>query len=155
MMRRLFAIAAVFSCLIALAAAAFWIRSYFVFDQVSCTERFRCAWASFDRDFRFSRWPPRMPDSAARAALTSFGKILFEQRRYRSEPLAAAPGAAGWALDDNVIPSFSYFHTLTADMTRGGHWTVRQITLRHWALVVLFALLPAAWLIAWAREGER
>lgn len=155
-MRRLFAIAAALSCLIALAAAASWIRSYQVLDRVSCSERLRCAWESYDRDFQFQRWPPGMRRNASRAALSAFGKIFLEQRSYRSEPLAgAATAASGWASDGDVIPSFSYFHAITADGTRAGHWSVRQITLRHWVLVALFALLPAAWLIGWARRADR
>lgn len=86
------------------------------------------------------------------AVLTSFGKILLERRTYDGEPLRVAAHGSGWSSDDNAIPSFSYFHAVTGDMTRSGQWTIRQVTLRHWALVLLFAVLPAAWLLAKPRR---
>jgi hypothetical protein len=88
--------------------------------------------------------------------LTSFGKILLKQAVYSEDPLPATGAQGqGWYSDDNAIPSFSYFHAVTGDMTRKGHWTVRQVTIRHWALVLLFALLPAAWLFARRRRAAQ
>lgn len=73
---------------------------------------------------------------------------------YSEEPL---PGTGahgyGWSSDDNAIPSFSYLYAVTGVMSGRGHWTVRQATVRHWALALLFALLPAAWLFVW-RKGK-
>jgi len=83
------------------------------------------------------------------------GKILLQQAVYDDEPLPAmAARGYGWSSDENVIPSFSYFHAVTGDMSRKGHWTVRQITVPHWALVPLFAILPAAWLFARRRTAR-
>ena len=117
------------SLLLAVAVAASWVRSYWVFDRVSCAS-YRCTWESFDARVQFSRWPPGMP-------------------------LAASGQRWGWASDENVIPSFSYLQAVTADTTHSGHWAIRQLSLRHGALLLLLALLPAAWLIVWSRRSAR
>jgi hypothetical protein len=159
MKRRLFTVAAILSCVLALGAVTSWVRSYSVYDQLSCgsgPDLFRCTWKSYGVPFEFSRWPPGIPESASRAALICFGKIFFRQGMYRNEPLpATGPHGYGWSSDDNVIPSFSYFYAVTGDMTRKGHWTVLQVTLQHWSLVLLFALLPAARLFAWRRRKQQ
>jgi hypothetical protein len=153
-MRRLFTLATILSLLLAAAATAAWVRSYWVYDRVSCAS-YRCTWESFDARLQFSRWPPAMPGGASSAVLASSGKIFVERRIYHSEPLAASGQRWGWASDENVIPSFSYLQAVTADMTRSGHWAVRQVSVRHGALLLLLALLPAAWLIAWSRRSAR
>jgi hypothetical protein len=150
--RRLFTVAAALSCLLAVAVTASWLRSYWVYDQVACGsagDRYPCAWKSYDASFQFSRWPPGIPKGASGAVLTSFGKVLFQQALYSEEPVreTASRGYA-WSSDGNVIPSFSYLQVVAGDMNRSGHWTVRQITARHWALVLLFAVVPVAWLFA-------
>jgi hypothetical protein len=156
---RLFTVAAVLSGLLAAGAAASWARSYLVYDQVSCgsvTDRYPCGWKSYDASFAFPRWPPGIPEGAWGAALTCYGKVLLEQAVYREDPLPGTTARGyGWASDENVIPSFSYFYAVTGDMTRGGHWTVRQVTARHWALVLLFAVLPVAWVCASYRLTAR
>ena len=150
MKRRLFTFAAALSCLLAAAVTASWLRSYWVYDQVSCgsiPDRYRCTWRSYDASFDFPRWPPGIPKEASSAVLTCFGKVLFQQGVYSEQPL---PGMAshgyGRSSDDNAIPSFSYFYAVTGDMSGRGHWTVRQVTVRHWGLVLLFSVLPVAWL---------
>jgi len=158
MKRRLFTIAAALSCLLAIAVAVSWVRSYWVYDQVSCGsagDRYQCAWKSYDASFQFPGWPPGIPKGASGAVLTSFGKILLEQAIHGEEPLRGTAHGYGWSSDDNVIPSFSYFHAVTGDMNGRGHWTVRQATARHWALVLLFAALPAAWVFASRRRAVR
>jgi hypothetical protein len=154
---RLFTVAAMLSCLLAVGAATSWVRSYWVYDQLSCDSTLdRCTWKSYDASFQFPRWPPGVPEGASRAALICFGQIFLEQAAYSEEPLPMkAPAGYGWSSDENAIPSFSYFHAVTGDMSRKGHWTVRQVTVRHWALVLLFALLPAAWLLVWRRRTRR
>ena len=158
MKRRLLAIAAALSCLLAVGAAASWVRSYWAYDQVSCgsvSDRFRCGWESYEASFQFPRWPPGIPKGASGTAVTSLGKVLLQQAAYSEEPL---PGAAsrgyGWSSDENVIPSFGYLHAVTGDMNGRGHWTVSQVSVRHWALALLFALLPAAWLLTWRRRKK-
>lgn len=142
------------SLLLAVAVAASWVRSYWVFDRVSCAS-YRCTWESFDARVQFSRWPPGMPGGASSALLASSGKVFIERRIYYSEPLAASGHGWGWASDENVIPSFSYLQAVTADMTHSGHWAIRQLSVRHGALLLLLALLPAAWLIGWSRRSAR
>ncbi len=159
MKRRLFTVVAALSCLLAAGVAASWARSYWVYDQVSCSpvpDRYQCAWRSYGASFQFSSWPPGIPKGASGAVLTCFGKILLEQAVYSEEPVrGTASHGYGWSSDDNVIPSFSYFYAVTGDMNRSGHWTVRQVTARHWALVLLFAVLPSAWLFASRRRAVR
>jgi hypothetical protein len=157
MKRRLFTVAAMLACLLAVGVATSWVLSYSVYYQLSCgsgLDRYRCTWKSYGASFQFPRWPPGIPEGASRAVLICFGKILLEQASYSEEPLPAmASRGYGWSSDENVIPNFSYFHAVTADMSRRGHWTVRQVTLPHWAVLLLFALLPAAWLFAWRRRA--
>ena len=149
--------AAALSCLLALGTAASWVRSYWVYDLVSCgaaSGPYQCAWNSYGTGFRFSRWPPAIPQGASSAVLTSFGKVLFEQAVHSDEPLSGEPlQAYGWSSDDNVIPSLSYSYAVARDMAGKGRWTVRQATVRHWALVLIFALLPAAWALASLRRA--
>jgi hypothetical protein len=154
---RLFTVAAALSCLLAIGVAASWVRSYWVYDQVSCgSNSYQCAWMSYGASFQFPRWPPGIPEGASSAVLTCFGKVLLQQAVYSEEP---PPGTGsrgyGWSSDPNVIPSFSYFYAVTGDMTGKGHWTVRQVTARHWALLMLFAVLPVAWLFASHRRTVR
>lgn len=153
MIRRLFTLAAALSVLLAFGVTASWVRSYWVFDRVSCAS-YRCTWESFDARLQFSRWPPGMPRGASSAVLASSGKIFVERRTYYSEPLAHSKGWS-WASDDSVIPSFSYLEAVTGDVARNGHWAVRQASVRHGALLLLLAVLPAAWLIAWSRRSAR
>lgn len=158
MKRRLFTVAAVVSCLLALGVSASCVRSYWVYDHVSCgpvAGRSRCAWTAYSPTFQFPRWPPGIPKGASAAVLTSFGKILLERRVYSEEPLREPARGHGWSSDDNAIPSFSYGYAVTGDMNGRGHWTVRHVTVRHWALMVLFAALPAAWLLASSRRAVR
>ena len=159
MKRHIFTVAAALSCLLALAAAASWVRSYWVYDVVSCgaaSSAYQCTRKAYDSSARFSRWPPGIPLGASSAVLTSFGKLLFQQAVHSDDPLLGAElDSHGWSSDDNAIPSFSYFYAVTRDMTGRGRWTVRQATLRHWALVLLFALLPCAWLLAAVRRGRQ
>jgi hypothetical protein len=156
MKRRLFTVAAALSCLLAVGVAASWVRSYWVYDQVSCgsmQDGHQCAWESYGASSQFVRWPPGIPKGASGMVLTCFGKVLLEQAIYNEEPLRrTASRGYGWSSDDNVIPSFSYFYAVTGDMTREGYWTIRQGTVRHWALELLFAVLPVAWLFA---SGQR
>jgi hypothetical protein len=129
-----------------------------VYDQLSCgspSDRYRCTWKSYGAAFQFPRWPPAIPDGAWGALLTSFGKILLREAVYSEEPLPAAGARGyGWSSDSNIIPSFSYFYAVTGDMTRDGHWTVRQATVRHWALMLVFAIVPAAWMVARSRRRK-
>jgi hypothetical protein len=155
MKRRLFTVAAALSCLLALGVTASWVRSYWVYDQVSCgsTERYGCAWSSYGALFPFPRWPPGIPKGASSAVLTCFGKVLLQQAVYIEEPLrGTASDSYGWSSDDNVIPSFGYFYAVTGDMNGRGQWRVSQVTARHWALVLLFAALPVTWVFAWRRR---
>ena len=157
MKRRLFPIAAVVSCLLGAGVMTSWVRSYWVYDQVSCgsaLDPHQSAWKSHRASFEFSRWPPGIPDGASGSVMTSFGKVLLQHAVYRDEPLHGTHGY-GWSSDDNVIPSFSYSYAVTRDMRRSGYWTVRQLTARHWALVLLFAVLPAAWLFVSRRRALR
>jgi len=154
MKRRLFSVAAMLSCLLAVAVASSWVRSYWVYDQLSCDAALdRCTRKSYDASFQFPRWPPAIPEGASRAALICFGKIFLQQAVYSEEPLReGTPAGYGWSSDDNAIPSFSYLYAVTGDMSREGHWTVRQVTVQHWALVLLFMLLPAASLLVRRRR---
>ena len=70
----------------------------------------------------------------------------------RTEPLTAARDHA-WASDDNIIPTFSYAYAVTRDMSGTGWWTIREVTMPHWALVALLAMTPGAWLLSWRRQG--
>jgi hypothetical protein len=128
-----------------------------MYDQVSCgsgPDHFRCAWTSYDASFQFPRWPPGIPKGASSAVLLCFGKILLQQALHDEQPRRRTPAAGyGWASDTNVIPSFSYVYAVTDDMNGRGNWTVRQATFRHWALVVLFTVLPAAWLFVSSRRA--
>jgi hypothetical protein len=156
MKRRLFTVAAALSCLLAVGVAASWVRSYWVYDQVSCgsvLDRFQCAWRSYGASFQFPGWPPGIPKGASGAVLTSFGKILLKQAIHSEEPLRGTAHGYAWSSDENVIPSFSYFYAITGSMNDRGHWTVRQVTVRHWALMLLFAVLPVAWMFASRRRA--
>ena len=155
---RLFSIAAVLSCALGVGVAASWIRSHSVYDQIWCGSplgRHQCVWESYSASFQFQRWPPGIPAGASVGVFTSLGKVLLQHAAYGR----AAPGGSsrgyGWASDENVVPSFSYFYAVTGDMGRSGQWTVRQVTVRHWALVLLFAVLPLAWLLAPRRRNLR
>jgi hypothetical protein len=155
----LFTVAAILSSLVAVGVATSWVRSYTVYDHLSCGsagDRYRCSWNSYGTSFPFTRWPPGIPAGASKAVLICYGKILLEQAVHNDEALPAiAPRGYRWSSDENVIPSFSYFYAVTGAMNDRGHWKVLQVTVRHWALVLLFALLPAAWLFAWRRRGVR
>src|SRR5713226_1469285 len=81
MKRRLFTVVAALSCLLAAGVAASWARSYWVYDQVSCSpvpDRYQCAWRSYGASFQFSSWPPGIPKGASGAVLTCFGKFLLD-----------------------------------------------------------------------------
>ena len=155
----LFTVAAVLSSLLAVGVAASWVRSYTIYDHLSCgstLDRYRCAWSSYDASFPFTRWPLGIPAGASEAVLICYGKIFFKRATHNDDALPAmAARGYGWSSDENVIPSFSYFYAVTGDMNGKGHWKVLQVTVRHWALALLFALLPAAWLFAWRRRGVR
>ena len=159
MKRRLFTIAVGLSCLLGIGTAASWARSYWVYDQVSCgyaPYSDQCAWKSYSASFQFAGWPPGIPKGASSAVLTSFGKILLQHAVYSEEPLrGVSPHGYGWSSDDNVIPRFSYFYAVTGDMNRSGHWIVRQVTATHWALLLLCAVLPVAWLFTSRRRFVR
>ena len=159
MKRRLFALAAALSLLLGVGVAVSWVRSYWVYDQVSygsALDRHQYAWVSYSASFEFARWPPGIPKGASGAVLTSSGTVLLEDAVYSEEPLGRTSSHGyGWSSDDGVIPGFSYFHAITGDMNRSGHWTVRQVTARHWALVLLFSVLPIAWLIASRQRAVR
>jgi hypothetical protein len=120
---RPFTVAAALSCLLAAAVAACWLRSYWVYDQVSCgstPDGYQCAWKSYNASFQFPSWPPGIPKGASSVLLTSFGKVLLRRAVYSEEPLrGTAPRGYGWSSDDNAIPSFSYFYAVTGDMSRG------------------------------------
>lgn len=151
MKRRLFTIVAFLSCLLAIGVVASWVRSYRVYDQILCgseVERYPCAWRAYDVSFKFSAWPPGIPKGASSSILTSVGKILFQHAVYSREPLSGiSPHGYHWSSDGNVIPSFSFIYAVTGDQSRSGHWTVWQLTVRHWALVLLLTILPVAWLL--------
>jgi len=119
-------------------------------------DRYHCALKSYAASFPFPAWPPGIPENSSGAVLTSAGKVLLQQAIYMEEPLHET-GAQGysWASDDNVVPSFSYLHAVTGDMTRSGHWIVRQATVRHWAVASLFVILPAVWLVVLRRRIVR
>jgi len=152
-------VAAILSSLLAVVVATSWVRSYTVYDHLSCgsaLDRYRCTWNTYGTSFPFTRWPLGIPAGASQAVLICYGKILLEQAVHNEEALPAkALRGYGWSSDENVIPSFSYFYAVTGDMNGKGHWKVLQVTVRHWALALLFALLPAAWLFAWRRRGVR
>jgi hypothetical protein len=156
MKRRAFTIAAILSSLMAVAVAIAWARSYWIHDQVSCGSvpgPFSCALDAHEASFAPSSWPPPVPVIATLDVLTSAGKILLRQRVHH-EGMLPPPGARGhgWSSDDNVIPNFSYLEATTGDMQGAGHWVVRQASVPHWALVLLFAAPPAVWLIARRRR---
>jgi hypothetical protein len=154
---RLFAAAAVLSLLLAIAAAASWVRSYWTYDQVSCgaADLGGCEWKSYDASFPFPRWPPGMPAGASSAVLICFGKILLQQSTYSAQSTGAPWRGYAWSSDANILPTFSYLHAVTGDMSGKGQWTVRQATAPHWALVLSFAALPVAWLVAWRHRNVR
>jgi len=112
-----------------------------VYDQVSCgsagdslSMRLEVLW----RLVPVFALAARHPKEPRGAVLTSFGKILLEQAIHARNLRAGRRSGYGWSSDDNVIPSFSYFHAVTDDMNGRGHWTVRQLPARHWALVAAF-----------------
>jgi hypothetical protein len=145
------------SCLLAAVVTADWARSYRVYDQLSCgstSERYRCAWKSYAASFHFPAWPPGIPKEASSAVLTSSGNVLLQQAVYIEQPLGET-GAHGyaWSSDDSAAPGFSYFYAVTGDMSRSGHWMVRQASFRHWAVLLPFVILPLVWLVAWRRRG--
>src|SRR5262249_58134792 len=77
----------------------------------------------------------------------SYGKVLLRRAVYSEGVPGGSPQGHGWSSDKHIIPSFSYFQAVTGDMTRNGQWAVHQATAPHWALVLLFATLPVAWLV--------
>jgi len=117
-------------------------------------DRYHCALKSYAASFPFPAWPPGIPNGSSGAVLTSGGKVLLQQAVYVEAPLHQAQGYA-WSSDDNVLPSFSYVHAVTGDMSRSGHWIVRQATVRHWAVLSLFVILPAVWLVVSRRRVIR
>ena len=158
MKRRSLAAISLVSALFLCAVVASWIRSYWVYDQVAfgAFAHGRWAWSAYSASYPFARWPPAVPQGASHTLLTCFGKIYFHGTVYHgdSQRGVAAPGRT-WASDDNILPSFSYLYAVTSDMSGKGWWTIRQVTTRHWALAVLFALLPLAWLRASQRRTWR
>ena len=159
MKRHLFAIVAILSSLLAVGTSTSWVRSYKTYDHVSCgsaLDRYRCTWKSYGASFSFMRWPLGIPAGASQAVLICNGKILLEQAVHSEEVLpATALRGYAWSSDENVIPSFSYLYAVTGAMNDRGHWKVLQVTVRHWALVLLFALLPTVWLFGWWRRAMR
>jgi hypothetical protein len=110
----------------------------------------------YGASFSFTHWPLGIPAGASQAVLVCNGKILLEQAVHSEEVLpATAPRGYAWSSDENVIPSFSYLYAVTGAMNDRNHWKVLQVTVRHWALVLLFALLPAVWLFGWWRRAMR
>ena len=156
MRRRTFAVVCIVSSAFLLLAATSWIRSYRVYDELAfgTFEHGRWARTAYSASHPFTRWPPAAPKGASFTLLTCVGKLYFHETVHHSdrERRAAARDQA-WASDDNIIPSFSYFYTVTGDMNGDGWWTIRQVTMRHWALVALFALAPTAWL--WSSRRKR
>lgn len=157
MKRRTFAAVSCVSSVLLLVTAASWLRSYCVYDQVAfgTFADGRWAWTAYRHSYPFTRWPPAAPKGASLTLLTCFGKIYMHETAFHSdaERVATARGHA-WASDDNIIPSFSYLHAVTGDVSGKGWWTIRQVTMRHWALVALFTLAPMVWLWASRRKGE-
>ena len=147
MKRRLFAVTAVLSLTLAVVVVASWLRSYWVYDQVACGAA--CAWKSFDASLELPRWPLGVPEGATIAVMARTGKVSLRQATY-TDAMGGPSHGYGWSSDDNVVPSFSYFYAVTGDMSRSGQWTIRQASATHWALALLFAVLPAAWL--WRRR---
>jgi hypothetical protein len=158
MKRRLFATVSSVSSALLLLATASWTRSYWVYDEFAfgTFDHGQWAWTAYSASYPFTRWPPAAPKGASLTLLTCFGKLSFHENLHHSD--AEGRGAARgqtWASDDNIIPSFSYLYAVTGDMSGNGWWTIRQVTMRHWALVALFALAPTAWLRSSRRKGQR
>jgi len=146
------------SSVLLLLAAASWMRSYFAYDQIAfgTFAGGRWAWTAYSPSYSYTRWPPEVPKGASLTLLTCFGKIYLHETTYHREgERLAAPHDHGWASDGNIIPSFSYFYAVTRDMSGNGWWTIRQATMRHWALVALFAWAPIVWLRASRRKGGK
>ena len=158
MKRRTFAAVSLVSSALLLVAAASWIRSYWVYDQVAFGDFAdgRWAWTAYSAPYAFTAWPPAAPKGASLTLLTCFGKVYWRETVHHgdAERLGAARGYA-WASDDNIIPSFSFLHAVTGDMGGKGWWAIREVTMRHWALVALFAMAPMAWLRASTRKGQK
>ncbi len=156
MKRRVFAAVSSISLVLLLATTASWIRSYWLYDQVAygTLAHGRWTWSTYGVPYSFTRWPPERPKGASHTLLTCFGKIYFRQDVHHTE--APEPGSSArdysWASDENIIPSFSALVVHTADMSGSGWWTLRQVTVRHWAIVVILSCAPVAWLRASRRE---
>ena len=136
--------------------ATSWIRSYWVYDQVSCRtdQGVRgCHWQTYSASYPFTSWPPSLPEGTSIGVLICFGKIYFRENVHGDQLPAPRPRGFAWASDSNAIPSFSYFYAVTGDMSGKGYWTVRQITLPHGALVVLFGVIPLATLLQLRRRS--
>ena len=153
---RTFAALSSVSCLFLLVASASWVRSYWVYDQVAFGSfpDGRWTWTAYAASYPFAGWPPATPKGASFTFLSCFGKLYFHETLFH-EDAGRGPAARGhvWASDDNIIPSFSYFYAVTGDMSGKGWWTIRQVTVRHWALVALFALAPTLWLWSSRRKA--
>ena len=156
MKRRAFAASSSLSCVLLLLTTASWIRSYWVYDQVAFGSfaRSRWNWTAYSHSHLFPRWPPAEPNGASLTFLVCFGKLYVHETLYHAdtEPLAGSRDHV-WASDDNIIPTLSYGYAVTRDMSGKGWWTIREVTMPHWALVALFALTPAAWLLSLRGRG--
>lgn len=142
--------------LIALAVVATsWIRSYWVYDQLSCgsDQGLRgCRWQAYSAAYNFPGWPPELPEGTSVGVLICFGKIFLRGNRHTDLLPADHSRPFAWASDSNAIPSFSYLYAVTGAMDGRGYWTVRQLSLPHWPLVLLFGALPVVALRQWRRR---
>jgi hypothetical protein len=122
-----------------------WIRSYWIYDQVSWGAG-GLTWAAYPKAQEFSRWPPAAPESTGWSLLVTRGELYFDSHSHSDAQLTSVYGR-GWRSDDNVIPSFSYFYGKTGDKKRDGTWTVMQASGRLWALAVIVGAVPLAWTV--------
>ncbi len=134
------------------AVLALWLRSYWIYDQVSWGTN-GWTWIPYPKAYQFSRWPPAAPDGTVWKVLTVDGKLYFNSDSYREAPFRSARGS-GWQSDNNIIPSFSYLYATTGDMTREGTWTVIQASVRLWAIATILGVLPVAWGVRRRRLSE-
>jgi hypothetical protein len=144
--RRLFAIASALSFILFLAVCLLWIRSHAAIDIV-CVGRqdaggIRIEHFDWDRYPYGSGWPPPKPAWARLTVLSFSGKLRVAESSQLAEPTRRAR-ISSWSSDDNIVPSFSYWHSVSPDIRGGGAWLVRHVTARHWAVAVIFAALPA------------
>jgi hypothetical protein len=144
-MERALNIASAVAAVMLLGLFSGWIRSYWIYDQISWGAK-GWAWMPYPATHMFSKWPPAAPEGTVGVFLITRGELYLNSYSYSAARLTASHGHA-WRSDDNIIPSFSYFYAKTGDMERDGTWRVVQGSVRIWAVVLFVGLLPAVWAV--------